>query len=59
MWILVGTMSCVNDFQEDGFIRVQFVRSEDNPSDLETKNVTGEIFETHLPRISLEKESFE
>ena len=49
----------VNDFQEDGFIRVQFVRSEDNPSDLETKNVTGEIFEAHLPRISLERDSFE
>jgi hypothetical protein len=49
----------VNDFQEGGLIKVIFVRSAENPSDLETKNVTGEIFDIHLPKFSWEKEELD
>lgn len=49
----------VNDFQEDGFIKVVFVPSAENPSDLETKNVTGEIFEIHIHKISSERSSLD
>ena len=37
----------VTQYVEDGFIKVVFVRSEDNKSDFFTKNVSGEIFDQH------------
>ena len=37
----------VTQYVEDGFIKVIFVRSEDNKSDFFTKNVSGEIFDQH------------
>ena len=42
----------VNDLQEDGMIKVMFVRSEDNVADVATKNVTGEIQDRHIDRIT-------
>ena len=41
----------VNNLQDDGVIKVKFVRSEDNASDVATKNVTGEIFKKHEDRV--------
>jgi len=41
----------VNEFVEDGFLKVIFVRSEDNDADLFTKNVKGELFEKHSKKM--------
>ena len=46
----------VNDLQDDGIIKVKFVRSEDNVSDIATKNVTGEIFRKHEDSVVANKE---
>ena len=45
----------VNDFQQDGLIKVEFVKSAENISDVQTKNVTGEIHQTHLGKYVSEK----
>ena len=45
----------VNQLQEEGLIKIQFVRSEANVSDIGTKNVTGDCLETHLPSFALDK----
>ena len=45
----------VKDLQNDGLIKVDFVRSEDNVSDIETKNVTGEVHEKHEDKYLLDK----
>jgi hypothetical protein len=37
----------VREFIEEGFIRVVFVRSVDNKSDMFTKNVSSELYERH------------
>ncbi len=37
----------VNEFVEDGFLKVIFVRSENNDADIFTKNLKGEKFEKH------------
>ena len=47
---------CVNDLQDDGVIKVKFVRSEDNVSDVATKNVTGEIFKKHEDEVVADRD---
>ena len=47
----------VNQLQEDGLIKIEFVKSEDNISDIMTKNVTGEIHDVHLGEYLMEKKS--
>ena len=37
----------VNQFVEEGFLKIVFVKSEDNKSDPLTKNVNGETYERH------------
>jgi hypothetical protein len=37
----------VREFVEDGFIRIIFVRTTENKADIFTKNVTGELYDTH------------
>jgi len=37
----------VGEFIEDGFLKVVFVRSEDNDTDIFTKNVSSDKFEKH------------
>ena len=37
----------VREFVYDGFIRIKFVKSEDNDADIFTKNVTGELLHKH------------
>ncbi len=37
----------VREFVEDGFIKVIFVRTTKNKADIFTKNVTGELYDTH------------
>jgi len=49
----------VNDMQRNGLIKVEFVKSADNISDVETKNVTGEIYDAHIDKYTSNKESVE
>ena len=46
----------VNDIQDDGVIKVKFVRSEDNVSDIATKNVSSEIMRRHEPTMLADKD---
>ena len=46
----------VKDFQNEGVIKVEFVRSEDNVSDIATKNVTGELHDKHLDTYTADKD---
>ena len=48
----------VNDFQESGLLVVVFCPTHLNRSDPMTKNVTGEVFNAHLPYYSWDKGSF-
>ena len=45
----------VNDLQDDGLIIVKFVRSEDNVSDVATKNVSADTMEKHIDTITAER----
>ena len=45
----------VKDLQKTGVLKVEFVRSEDNTSDVQTKNVSGDIHEKHLGTYTAEK----
>ena len=38
----------VNQLQEDGLLKVSFVPSKDNRSDIATKNTSGDIYSEHL-----------
>ena len=52
----IDTRHCyVKDLQNEGLIKVEFVRSEDNVSDIATKNVTGEVQEIHLNKFLSDK----
>ena len=46
----------VNDMQDEEMIIVKFVRSEDNVSDVATKNVTAETMRKHINAIAAERE---
>ena len=41
----------VNEFVEDGFVKIIFVRSEENDADLFTKNLGGELYEKHARKM--------
>jgi len=47
----------VNEFVEDGFLKIRFVRSEDNDADIFTKNLKGELHERHMRKMICEKGS--
>ena len=38
------------EFIEDGFLKIIFVKSEDNVSNILTKNVSGETYESHVDK---------
>ena len=46
----------VNDLQESGLIKVKFVRSEDNVSDIATKNVASDLMRKHEGKLMTDKE---
>jgi hypothetical protein len=46
----------VNDLQDEGIIVVKFVRSEDNVSDVATKNVTAAVMRNHINKLIAEKD---
>ena len=39
----------VNDLQEQGLIKVEFVSTHDNIVDIGTKNVQGDVLDAHTP----------
>ena len=41
----------ITDMQDEGMIKVDFVSTKENISDIGTKNVTGEVLEKHLPKL--------
>ena len=45
----------VNEFVEDRFLKIIFVRSEDNDADMFTKNLKGELHEKHSKKMIDEK----
>jgi hypothetical protein len=46
----------VNDLSDDQVIELVFVRSEDNWSDMQTKNVSGNIYDRHAPEFVVPRE---
>ena len=46
----------MNDMQDDGMIKVRFVRSEKNVSDVAAENVTGETQDKHIDTITRERD---
>ena len=49
----------VNELQDDGLIKLEFVRSAQNISDIATKNVTGEIRDAHVGKLVVDKADVE
>ena len=47
----------VYEFVEDGFLKIRFVRSENNDVDIFTKNLKGELDEKHMRKTICEKGS--
>jgi len=45
----------VREYVEDGIIKVEFVRSEDNHADIFTKNLNGELFHKHSEAVGVEE----
>jgi hypothetical protein len=44
-----------SNLQEKGLIKIDFVKSEENTSDIMTKNVTVELFEKHVQGLVIDK----
>jgi hypothetical protein len=49
----------VREYVEDGFVRILFVRSEDNLADEFTKNVSGALYDAHASIYMGEKNAME
>ena len=47
----------VREYVEEGIVKIIFVRSAENDADLWTKNVTGELYETHSKKVMWTKEN--
>jgi hypothetical protein len=48
----------VREFIEDGFIKIEFVRSAENDSDLFTKNVDQELYKKHVKKFLEDSEVY-
>jgi hypothetical protein len=48
----------VREFVEDKFIKIIFVRTDENTSDGFTKNVTGDIYERHCKEFIAERRHY-
>ena len=46
----------VNEFVEDGILKILFVKSEDNDSDILTKNLSGEGYSRHSSKLIKKQE---
>ena len=47
----------VHQYVEDGIVKIVFVRSESNRSDIMTKNVQGDLFDKHASHLVVPKHS--
>ena len=45
----------VNEYVEDGIVKIIFVKSADNESDILTKNLSAELHEKHARKMVVEK----
>ena len=45
----------ITDLQESGLVKVSFVPTKDNSSDIGTKNVTGEVLDRIRPELMIER----
>jgi hypothetical protein len=45
----------IASLQEEGLIKVEFIRSEENGSDIATKNVIADLFEVHIKQLVADK----
>ena len=45
----------VNEYVEDGIIKIIFVQSSDNDSDIMTKNVSGDLLDKHADKLIADK----
>ena len=45
----------VNEYAEDGILKIIFVKSADNDSDILTKNLSADLHEKHAKMIMIEK----
>ena len=46
----------MNDLQANELIRLRFVKLKENVADIATKNVTGEIYESHMDTVTGERD---
>jgi hypothetical protein len=46
----------VREFVEEGFLKVVFVKSQDNKSDIFTKNITGDLYDVQVKNYVAAKE---
>ena len=49
----------VREVIEDGIVKIVFVRSEENDSDLFTKNLNGELYQKHSDKVVWDLEEYE
>ena len=47
----------VRQYVEDGIVKIVFVRSESNRSDIMTKNIQGDLFDKHASHLVVPKHS--
>ena len=45
----------VREYQENGVVKIIFVKSEDNTSDIMTKNIQGNLFDKHASQLVMPK----
>ena len=45
----------VREYQENGVVKIIFVKSKDNTSDIMTKNVQGNLFDKHASQLVMPK----
>jgi hypothetical protein len=48
----------IREFIEDGWIKIQFVKTEMNVADMFTKNVNGEVYHSHVENFIQDRKSF-
>ena len=48
----------VREFIEDGFLSIIFVRTADNVADPFTKNVTGDVYDSHVKEFVVDREIY-
>ena len=45
----------IREYIEDGIVKIVFVKSKENDADIFTKNVSGDVYGEHFPKIVWDK----